>query len=352
MKDTVIVILCCVTLFSVLMQYRIYLKICELFFDTEDRINHYFDKFFKKQEGLLKKKYWDTLIKQVVTLDTELYNHIDYNLNKQQMEALFDAFLTGRYDLKIEDTLGTYCQCILGQLCDDYVADENIINKYSSDVKRRCIIREIPLIQLGREKIIKLFDNEAVIPNQYVFYSLSNENVCSSYCCYDAINKEEFLKVYAYFHEFGNLYLHFDTPESFFDQLTALYKFLCHSRFYQYKNKYGMEYMDLKDDYYKVLDYCFIEYTGCGSMREFFEDRDENSLRKFFVVNSESQSKLLAIQANLKKGETIKSVLEFRAKEDAKRIEEDMLSWANTDIFADFEKELQETREEKYNNPT
>ena len=255
MKDIIIIILCCITLLSVYVQYRIYLKICELFFDTENRVSHYFDKFFKKQEGLLKKKYWDTLIKQVVTLDTELYNHIDYNLTKQQMETLFDAFLAGRYDLEIEDTLGTYCQCILRQLDDFRIVDENIINKYSSDVKRRCIIREIPLIQQGREKIIKLFDNDAVIPNQYVFYSLNNADIYSTYYCYDAINKEEFLKVYAYFHEFGNLYLHFDTPESFFDQLTALYKFLCHSRFNQYRNKYGMEYMDLKDDYYSVIDY-------------------------------------------------------------------------------------------------
>lgn len=336
MKDIIIIILCCVTLLSVYVQYRIYLKICELFFDMENRVSHYFDKFFKKQEGLLKKKYWDTLIKQVVTLDTELYNHIDYNLTKQQMEALFDAFLAGRYDLEIEDTLGTYCQCILGQLCDDYVADENIINKYSSDVKRRCIIREIPLIQRGREKIIKLFDNDAVIPNQYVFYSLNNVDVSSSYHYYDAINKEEFLKVYAYFHEFGNLYLHFDTPESFFDQLTALYKFLCHSRFNQYKNKYGMEYMDLKDDYYSVIEYCFSEYTASGmkDLRESYEGWEERGIfKKVFVDNSNSQSELLAIQANLNKGETIKSVLEFRAEEDAKKLEEDLLNFGDMYIF-------------------
>lgn len=69
-------------------------------------------------------------------------------------------------------------------------------------------------------------------------------------------------------------------------------------------------------------------------LRESYEGWEERGIfKKVFVDNSNSQSELLAIQANLNKGETIKSVLKFRAEEDVKKMEEDLLNWGGIDIF-------------------
>ena len=205
-----------VLIMSTIFQYVLFIKCfkyCivekQVIDNIERLINRKFDDLYNKQNKYLTDKYWTNVARKPTYIDGNFLYHIDYNINKRQLEGLIESYLNGNYDKEIADPLGNFLIYMCRSRCELDLAEE---------CKDRAVF--VDNIAYTNLKLKRCFEDDNKTLNQNVLMSGT----------YDCISLDDWYRVLKiYLSECENVEL-FPRYKNYMDDIL---NFLISSRFYK-----------------------------------------------------------------------------------------------------------------------
>lgn len=160
-------------------------------------INRCFDKLYDRQAKILVKKFWEKTTDGLIYINKDFFNCVKYDITPKQIATIFDSYLAGVYDEKLEEVVACYTYCLFN-ICSlhEKTIYSNLAEKYERNLKLRwCNISEFKqpkyfITGSIPRKIVNIFDSSRPeLPNQYVY---------GYFYEYDCCFKEEYEKLVDY----------------------------------------------------------------------------------------------------------------------------------------------------------